>query len=237
VVTIALPPNEAQLVRDVALFEGLDDDALAWVGSNLKRRHFKRNEVVYHTEDMPGSVYIVLSGRLKLQLQSPGGKSLTMGWIYPGSFFGTISLLDGHERIADAVAKVMKPAMQSRESGTGTQKRMYEGALHLVESLARVPAIVFVCAKNGYPPVNPNIGFVWSAVYPASQNLILAARGLGLGTTFTTFHMVAEPVVRETLGLPDDVLIGTTLCVGYPDRPFGPVARKPVAEVIHWDGW
>jgi len=78
---------------------------------------------------------------------------------------------------------------------------------------------------------------VWSAVYPASQNLILAARGLGLGTTFTTFHMVAEPVVRETLGLPDDVLIGTTLCVGYPDRPFGPVARKPVAEVIHWDGW
>jgi nitroreductase len=141
------------------------------------------------------------------------------------------------QRIADAVAKVMRPAMQSRESGTGTQKRMYEGALHLVESLARVPAIVFVCAKNGYPPVNPNIGFVWSAVYPASQNLILAARGLGLGTTFTTFHMVAEPVVRETLGLPDDVLIGTTLCVGFPDRPFGPVSRKPVREVIHWDGW
>ncbi len=78
---------------------------------------------------------------------------------------------------------------------------------------------------------------MWSAVYPASQNLILAARGLGLGTTFTTFHMVAEPVVRETLGLPDDVLIGTTLCVGYPDRPFGPVTRKPVSEVIHWDGW
>jgi len=49
--------------------------------------------------------------------------------------------------------------------------------------------------------------------------------------------MVAEPVVRETLGLPDDILIGTTLCVGYPDRPFGPVKRKPVSEVIHWDGW
>lgn len=103
-VTISLPPNEAQLVRNVALFEGLDEDALAWVAANLKRRHFRRNEVVYHAEDMPGSVYIVLSGRLKLQLQSPGGKSLTMGWIYPGSFFGTISLLDGQERIADAVA-------------------------------------------------------------------------------------------------------------------------------------
>ena len=141
------------------------------------------------------------------------------------------------QRIADAVATVMKPAMRSRESGSGAEKRMYEGALHLVETFARVPAIVFVCAKNAYPPVNPNIGFVWSAVYPASQNLILAARGLGLGTTFTTFHMVAESVVRETLGLPDDILIGTTLCVGYPERPFGPVSRKPVSEVIHWDGW
>lgn len=141
------------------------------------------------------------------------------------------------QRIADAVAKVMGPAMQSREPATGAAKRMYEGAQHLVATLARVPAIIFVCAKNGYPPPSPNVGFVWSAVYPASQNLILAARGLGLGTTFTTFHMVAESVVRETLALPDEILIGTTLCVGYPDRPFGPVKRKPVGEVIHWDGW
>jgi nitroreductase len=74
-------------------------------------------------------------------------------------------------------------------------------------------------------------------VYPASQNLILAARGLGLATTFTTFHMAAEPVVRETLGLPDDVLIGTTLCIGYPDQPFGRVVRRPVGDVIHWNGW
>ena len=58
------------------------------------------------------------------------------------------------QRIADAVATVMKPAMRSRESGSGAEKRMYEGALHLVETFARVPAIVFVCAKNGYPPVN-----------------------------------------------------------------------------------
>jgi nitroreductase len=136
------------------------------------------------------------------------------------------------QRIADAVAKVMKPAMGSRTATTPTEKRMYEGAAHLIGSLARVPAIVFVCAKNGYPPGNPNLGFVWSAVYPASQNLIVAARGLGLGTTFTTFHMVAEAVVRDTLGLPDEQLIGTTICVGYPEKPFGPVKRKPVGEVI-----
>ena len=141
------------------------------------------------------------------------------------------------QHIADAVRSAMVPAMRARTAASPVEERMYEGAMHLADTLARVPALIFVCAQNGYPPGNPNPGFVWSAVYPASQNLILAARGLGLGTTFTTFHMVAEAVVRKTLALPDDVLIGTTLCVGYPEKPFGPVNRKPVADVIHWDGW
>jgi nitroreductase len=140
-------------------------------------------------------------------------------------------------RVASAVREVMLPGIQSRAADTPAARRMFEGARHLLETLDTIPALIFVCAKNGYPPARPNIGFVWSAVYPASQNLILAARGLGLGTTFTTFHMVAEPIVREVLSLPDEVLIGTTLCVGYPGKPFGPVKRKPVAEVIHWDGW
>ena len=129
-------------------------------------------------------------------------------------------------RIADVVRKVMLPGFQSRTADTPSAKRMLEGARNLLETLDTVPALIFVCAKNGYPPASPQMGFVWSAVYPASQNLILAARGLGLGTTFTTFHMVAKPVVRQILSLPDDVLIGTTLCVGYPDKPFGPVKRK-----------
>ena len=56
----------------------------------------------------------------------------------------------------------------------------------------------------------------WSALYPAAQNLILAARALGLGTTFTTLHRPAEPVVREVLGIPDDVKIAATIPIGWP---------------------
>ena len=143
------------------------------------------------------------------------------------------------KRIGEAVRAVMGPAFAGRGagSGTATERRMLDSARHLVANLERVPALIFVCAKDGYPPNNPNRAFVWSAIYPASQNLIVAARGLGLGTVFTTFQMVAEKVVRETLGIPDEILIGTTICVGYPQRPFGPVARKPVADVIHWEKW
>jgi nitroreductase len=74
-------------------------------------------------------------------------------------------------------------------------------------------------------------------VYPATQNLLVAARALGLGTTLTTFHMTAEAEVREVLGIPAEVQIGAMIPVGWPAVPFGPVRRKPVSAVIHRDRW
>jgi hypothetical protein len=43
--------------------------------------------------------------------------------------------------------------------------------------------------------------------------------------------------VREILGLPDDARIEVTVPIGWPARSFGPVARKPIGEVLHWDRW
>ena len=116
-------------------------------------------------------------------------------------------------------------------------RRMVRGAMHLIERFEDMPAIVFVCGRNAYPPQAPLKRFVWSTVYPAAQNLIVAARALGLGTAFTTLHEFAEPTIRTTLGIPDAVFLGVTIPVGFPDRPFGPVSRKPIDDVLHWDGW
>jgi nitroreductase len=140
--------------------------------------------------------------------------------------------------IGEAVARGMQAVRAQRPRGESpAERRMLTGANHLLENLGRAPVLIFVCGRNLYPPGRPLERFVWSAVYPAGQNLIVAARALGLGTVFTTFHMVAEPVVRETLGIPDDVQIGLMIPVGYPERSFRPVTRKPVQEVLHWDRW
>jgi nitroreductase/uncharacterized protein YciI len=117
------------------------------------------------------------------------------------------------------------------------EKRMREGATHLVQNLDRVPVIIAVCSRRVYPPGAPQDLFLWSAVYPASQNLCVAARALGLGSVFTTFQSVAEPEVRRVLGIPDEVFIGTLIPVGWPERPFGPLRRKPIGQVIHRDRW
>jgi nitroreductase len=76
-----------------------------------------------------------------------------------------------------------------------------------------------------------------SAGYAAAQNLLVAARSLGLGASFTTLHALADAEVRALVGIPDDVEIVCTMPVGWPARPFGEVVRRPLAEVVHRDGW
>jgi nitroreductase len=115
--------------------------------------------------------------------------------------------------------------------------KMYASAAHLIENFARVPAWILCCAPNAFPTDNPQEVYLYSSVYPAAQNLIVAARSMGLGTTFTTFHVMAERVFRETLRIPDDVRPCATVAVGHPERGFTRVKRKPIEEVMHLNGW
>ena len=141
------------------------------------------------------------------------------------------------QRLGKIVEERLTPAIRSMPNPTGVEQRMLDGAHHLASHFADVPVWILVCGRLVYPPQAPNENMVWSTVYPAAQNLILSARGLGLGTTFTTFHAAAEPEFRAELGIPNDVLLGVNVAVGWPERAFGPVKRKPVAEVLHWDRW
>jgi nitroreductase len=110
-------------------------------------------------------------------------------------------------------------------------------ARHLVANVAQAPVLIFVCAVHGYPERGPDPRYLWSVVNTASQNILVAARSLGLGATLTMMQVRNEEGVRDVLGLPDDVHIGTMIPVGWPDRPFGPARRLPLDDVIHRDRW
>jgi nitroreductase len=76
-----------------------------------------------------------------------------------------------------------------------------------------------------------------ASIYPAVQNIILACRALGLGTTITTNHIRCEDEVKSVLGIPDDVQTCAMMPIGYPCGNFGPVKRRVVAEVTYSDHW
>jgi nitroreductase len=76
-----------------------------------------------------------------------------------------------------------------------------------------------------------------ASIYPAVQNIILACRALGLGTTITTNHIRCEHEVKAVLGVPDEVDTYALMPIGYPRDNFGPVTRRPVAEIAYADRW
>ena len=76
-----------------------------------------------------------------------------------------------------------------------------------------------------------------ASIYPAVQNVILACRAFGLGTTITTNHIRCEDEVKAVLGVPEDVQTFALMPIGYPLDAFGPVVRRPVAEVVYADRW
>lgn len=85
----------------------------------------------------------------------------------------------------------------------------------------------------------PRVGVLGeaSSVYPGVQNLLLAARALGLGAVITVWHLMLEHEWKRELRIPKDVNTFAVVPVGWPRGRFGPVRRRPVAEVLHRNYW
>ena len=92
------------ILRQCALFENANAAALAAVAGRLRRRHFRRGEVIFHQGDPGDSLHVVNSGAVKIVLPSPEGMEAIIATLRPGDFFGELSLLDGAPRSATAVA-------------------------------------------------------------------------------------------------------------------------------------
>lgn len=102
-----------------------------------------------------------------------------------------------------------------------------------VDNFNRVPVLVLPCLVR-YRAPTPMEG---ASVYPAVQNLLLAARGLGYGGVITGFHSPVDAELKALLGIPEDVFIACTVTLGKPVGAHGPVRRRPMKERVYGDEW
>lgn len=106
----------------------------------------------------------------------------------------------------------------------------YRPAMRLADEIGEAPALVLLCATA-------RGSFAAASIIPAVQNLLLAARALGIGGTITTLHPTVEERVHELLGIPAEAQVVYCVPLGYPRGRFGPVRRKPLSEVSSRDRW
>lgn len=111
--------------------------------------------------------------------------------------------------------------------------RQHSAVEYLTEHFHEAPVWIVACMEDG-PAPNRSSG---ASIYPAVQNMILATRALGLGTTLTTRHLLHEKEAEAALGLPPGVHSYAILPIGYPMGNFGPVGRGPLTDIVFQDKW
>ena len=124
------------------------------------------------------------------------------------------------------------------DAGSGAQagspkSRMASSMEHYVDNFENVPVLILPCMIRYRAPGS----FEGASIYPACQNILLAARAVGLGGVFTGFHFAVERELRDLIGIPEEALIAGTITLGWPAGSQGTVRRRPLRELVYADTW
>jgi nitroreductase len=180
---------------------------------------------------------------LTLALQAPTGSN-SQGWHWivvtdPGQ---RAKLAELYRRSFEAYREA-RPSAEESYAGDAqriaVQHRVSDSADYLSEHLAEVPVLVVpaITVPGGKLPAGNQAG-LWGSILPAVWSYMLAARTLGLGTAYTSLHLVHEKEAAEVLGLPDDVRQAAMIPTAfYTGSGFKPAARQPLSTVLHRDRW
>ena len=137
-----------------------------------------------------------------------------------------------------AFDEVIGPRYLSSEPPPGVTKerylRQHAAVEYLTDHFHEAPVWIVPCLEDGGTAPNRSSG---ASIYPAVQNMLLAARALGLGATLTTRHLIYEAESEAALGLPPGVHSYAIIPIGYPLGKFGPVGRRALADIVYGDRW
>lgn len=132
-----------------------------------------------------------------------------------------------------------KRADDRYDEGSGAEpdspkSRVATAMQRFVDSFEQVPVVVLAC----FVPYRYHSHLTDGAsIFPACQNLLLAARALDYGGVLTVWHRLVEPELKELLGIPADVTLAATIPIGRPEGGHGPVRRRPIRRLVYDDAW
>ena len=180
---------------------------------------------------------------IEIALQSPTGSN-TQGWHF-------VVVTDADKRAA--LARLYKRGFDLYRSGqlpggpefppddprAAQLTRIIDSATYLSEHLQEIPVHVIPCVEGRVEQAGPLAqASVYGSILPAAWSFMLAARARGLGSAWTTLHIMFEQEAAAVLGLPPTITQAALLPVAYyTGAGFKPANRLPAAQQTHWNGW
>jgi len=171
--------------------------------------------------------------------QAPSGSNLQRArWIVVRDRDQKAALAELNKKSVEAYIgpQAGRPASLPHQSAEKRQ-RMLSAVLWQAEHMAEIPALIIACMLFDEEPSDLDRARAGGSIWPGVQNVLLAARALGLGAAPTTLGLVDRKAAKAALGLPPEMEAFCLIPVGYPMGNFGPVTRLPVEETMRWDRW
>jgi nitroreductase len=190
----------------------------------------------------------VLERCIEIALHSPTGGNY-QGWhfVVVTDSEKRAALADIYRRGRDAVLIYDAPKWAEQDTRMSQHQGMVDASNYLHDHLHEVPAYVIACIESRMEEVTTtyhptfgsfNTASLYGSILPAVWSIMLALRARGLGSSWTTAHLVYEKEAAEVLGIPDNIIQTALLPVAYfTGADFKPAKRRPVKEVTHWNGW
>lgn len=145
------------------------------------------------------------------------------------------------QRIADIYRDIGNQAIREGALKSGSldaeMEEVYRQALVLVDNLQNAPALILCCLDGQPQQGGIHQSTYYGSIYPAIQNLMLAARAKGIGSTMTTLHKAREEDIKQVLDIPAEVTTIALIPLGYPQGRWGRPKRRAQSEVTYWDRW
>jgi nitroreductase len=176
---------------------------------------------------------------LRVALQAPsGGNSQPWRWLVIDDPDVRAALADLYREGYGPYIEMQRQAV--RAAGGDDQSAIIRSSDYLAEHLHDAPIHVIPCLLGRLserPSTADTAGF-YGSILPAVWSFQLALRSRGLGSAFTTLHLLHESEAAELLGVPDTVTMAALLPVAYTTGgDFRPADRKPVEAVTYWNAW
>jgi len=178
----------------------------------------------------------VLEECLRLAQQAPTA-SYSQNW-----HFVVVTDPGKRAQLGELWREVAFPYLERRigGSGAGQMARIGDAVVHLANHIHEVPVHVIPCVQGRYEgKSNPLVASAFGSIVPAAWSFMLAARSRGLGSVWTTFHLMHEREAAEILGIPyDEVTQVALIPVAYTlGTDFKPGRRRSLDTMVHWDHW